>query len=398
MTAPLAPTLSPDALLPADAAWFARTDLATTAHLGFTPLNIDSVTTVAIGLFGHRPAVRHLSGATDTILRALADSGLPVEGDIRTYTTLAEAEAQAETLIAAGFRLLSPYPLPPGRWPDAAQIVPPALYGRLNAKAGLAALVPPAHLPRREVLTPAAARARPWGGTPVWVKYGGPAATGWGHSVHRAADAAAWSAALDAIAAAGDPADPGPLVVEEDVPVTTCWAVQLGITDAGTACGGAAEQVFSSPGRQSGSLVDPANPFPAPDLAIAIGDAARAAGFRGFAGLDIGQTAGGRIVVFDPNFRITSSTTQTLFTPAAAQRSGLPVSLSAEIATPRPMADIIARLMGPVAEGWFQPTRLLDAALLPAAQGLSRVTGFTLGQDRTAAVTAHDRLRAILLP
>jgi hypothetical protein len=398
MTGTLAPFLSPDALLPADAAYFARTDLATTAHLGFTPLNVDAVTTILNGLLGPRPAVRHISGATEAILRALADAGLPVDRDIRTYTTPAEAEARADTLITSGFRLLSPYPLPPGRWPDSAQIVQPALYGRLNAKAGLAALVSPAHLPRREVLTPAAARARPFGGAPLWVKYGGPAATGWGHAVHRVTDAAAWTAALDAIAASGDPADPGPLVVEEDVPVTTCWAVQLGITDAGTAYGGAAEQIFANPGRQSGSLVDPDNPFPAPDLAKQIGEAARAAGFRGIAGLDIGQTDTGQIVVFDPNFRITSSTVQTLFTPAASRRSGLPVSLSAEIATPRPMADIIARLGGPVADGWFLPTRLLDAALLPAAGGRSRVTGFTLGRDRLAAAAAQDRLRAILLP
>jgi hypothetical protein len=395
MTAPLAPAIPPDALLPADAAWFARTDLATTAHVGYTPFNIDAVTTVGIGLFDHRPAVRHIAGASDQILRALQDAGLRVEDDIRTYANAAEAEAHARALVASGYRLISPYPLPPGRWPDKAQVVPPSLYGRLNAKAGLGALVPPANLARREVLTPAAARSRPWDGAPVWVKYAGPAATGWGHSVHRVADAAAWDAALEAIAAAGDP---GPLVVEEDVPVVTCWAVQLGITDAGTVYGGAAEQVFSAPGRQSGSLVDPANPFPAPDLAIAIGDAARAAEFRGFAGLDIGQTASGRIVVFDPNFRLTSSTGQTLFTPAAAQRSGLPVSLSADIATPRPMTDIIARLMGPVAEGWFQPTRLLDAAFLPAAEGRSRVTGFTLGRDRAAAAAAHDQLRAILLP
>ncbi len=126
--------------------------------------------------------------------------------------------------------------------------------------------------------------------------------------------------------------------------------------------------------------------------------AARAAGFRGIAGLDMGQTDTGRIVVFDPNCRITSSTVQTLFTPAASRRSGLPISLSAEIATPRPMTDIIARLCGPVTEGLFLPTRLLDAALLPAAGGRSRVTGFTLGRDRRAAAAAQDRLRAILLP
>lgn len=389
---PLRPLLSPDDIWPADAAYFARTDLASTGLVGLTHLNLDTITAQLLGLLGQRPAVRHLAGATPPILAALRDAGLPLDEDTRTYTTLPEAEAQAETLLAAGFRFISPYPLPEGRWPDAAQVVPPALWQALNAKSRLADLVPPDHLPRREVADHAAARLRAFD-APVWVKSGGTRATGAGFAVRRAVDPAAYLAALDDLVALGDP---GPVVIEEDIPVVTCWAVQLGITDAGTQWGGASEQLFARPGLQNGTLVDPANPFPDPALAIAIGNTARARGFRGLAGLDIGLTPDGRLVVFDPNFRLTSSTMQVMFSDAASTRSGLPVTLSAHVASPLPMDRIIDLIRDPVSDGWFMPTRLVDATLLPAAEGQSIVTGFTLGHSRADAMAARDRLTARL--
>jgi hypothetical protein len=394
VTAPLVPTLAADDILPADAAYFARTDLATTVMVGFRPFNVESVTLHLQGLLGSRPAVRHICGATDEILATLRDAGLQAGEETLTYGTGAEAEALAASLLERGHRFVSAYPLPPGRWPDAAQVVPPTLWGQLNAKSALADLVPPAHLPHRDVMPISVARRRAFGG-PVWVKAGGPLATGCGYAVRRAADAAAYVAALEELAALGDT---GPIVVEEDVHVATCWAIQLGITDRGAAFGGASEQVFASPGRQSGNLVDTRLPFPAPELAIAIGDVAHHRGFRGFAGLDIGQAVDGRLVVFDPNFRFTASTAQAMLTPAAAARSGLAVSMSVEIETPRRMQEIIGLIRGPVADGWFVPTRLIDAALLPVAEGLSRVSGFTLGQDRAGAEAARERLRAMLVP
>ncbi len=388
----LRPLLSPDDIWPADAAYFARTDLATFALMGLKALNLETVTTHLFGLLGHRPAVRHLAGATPAILAALREAGLPIEEETRSYTTLAEAEAHAESLVAAGFRLTSPYPLPEGRWPAEAQVVPAPLWLDLNSKGRLADLVPPDRLPRREVADPATARRRVFDG-PVWVKSGGTLPTAGGFAVRRAVDAAAYLAALDELAALGDP---GPVVIEEDIPVVSCWAVQLGITDAGTAWGGASEQLFNRPGLQNGTLVDPANPFPDPALAMAIGDAARVRGFRGLAGLDIGLAPDGRLIVFDPNFRLTASTSQVMFSDAASARASLPVTLSAHVVSPLPMDRILDLIRGPVAEGWFLPTRLFDAALIPAAEGQSQVTGFTLGRDRAGATAARDRLTEVL--
>ncbi len=385
---PLLPTLPPDAIWPSDSAFFARNDLARLPLTGYSAYHIDSVTLNLMGLLAGHPAVRHVSGATDAILRALDDAGLPGGEELLTYSTPEEAQSHAAALRDRGFRCVSFFPLPSDLWPDAAQVVPPALWDALNAKANLGDIVPAAHLPRRAVMTPAAARARIWDG-PVWVKSAGPSPTGGGFAVRAVTDPDLWPAAIDALAALPDV---DLLVVEDDVPLTACWAVQLGITDAGTRFGGASEQTFAAPGQQDGSLFDADRPFPAPDLAIAVGEAARARGFRGLAGLDIGQATDGRIIVFDPNFRVTSSTSLAMFAPAAAARIGLPVALSVDIFLTAPLGDMIAAARGPMSDGWFVPTRMLDAALFPAAQGLSRLSGFVLARDRAAAVRARDDL------
>ena len=73
------------------------------------------------------------------------------------------------------------------------------------------------------------------------------------------------------------------------------------------------------------------------------------------AGLDIGQSGDGRLWVFDPNFRFTSATAQVLYSPAASARAGLPVTLSIDHPSPRPMAEILRLVRPPIAEGWFLP-------------------------------------------
>jgi hypothetical protein len=68
--------------------------------------------------------------------------------------------------------------------------------------------------------------------------------------------------------------------------------VSLSIDEAGVRYLGAAEQLFSSPARQSGSMIDDDDPFPKEGVkvAITVGENARTMGFRGPAGMDIGVT------------------------------------------------------------------------------------------------------------
>lgn len=377
MTA-LVPSISADLIWRAKTAFAARPDLVQTRMLGFRPVHQDAVTTMLPGLLNGLATVRHRSGVTPAILQTFSRAGLVTDEDLHTYETADEAWAAADRLIAEGYRLTAPYPLPGGRFADDAQLVPPALWRRLNAKRNLPAIVATPHLARRLVVTPREAAALPFDG-PVWVKAGGEEATGWGFAVRHCPDAPMRAAAIADLAALGV----AEIILEEDVAAVHSWCVSLVLGEAATLFAGATLQTFAAPGRQSGSVVDPAVPLPpaARDLALSVGEAARMFGFRGLAGLDIGLAGDGRLIVFDPNFRFNASTSQAMLHDAAAARSGLLASRSFHATLPAVMDALCARLDRPVDEGWFVPTRLLDAALLPAAEGRSFVTGFVLGHD-----------------
>jgi hypothetical protein len=229
---------------------------------------------------------------------------------------------------------------------------------------------------------------------PVFAKAAGDGATGWGYTVRYCPDRASLVEALEWLRAQ----DEASVIIEDEAPVVTCWCVALVVEPTQAFCAGAAEQVFASPGRQAGSVIDPENALPAAAaaLAVQVGEAARQLGFLGLAGLDIGQLTDGRLIVFDPNFRFNASTPQALLHESAARRAGLPASASFALATRTRMSALCDRLRAPIDEGWFVPTRLLDAALLPAANGQSHVTGFVLGADRADAIAQQDALKALL--
>ena len=379
-----------DALYPADAAWMARTDKTTTRLLGYSDVNIESVTSLMLGVLGRQPSVRHVSSVTTEILDFLSSCGLVIEEDMRVYRTADEAIKEARALNAAGFRFMSPYPVPAGLYPEAASIVPSPLWYRLNAKSRLSDLVDQQFLAPRRIILPESKIE-----TPVYLKAGGPAVTGWGYAVRYCENDAEVKDALAWFQEMGADAD---LVAENAMDVTTCWCAHIACSDEQTYYLGAAEQLFSAPAKQSGSVIDAARGFPEAGrkIVLSAGEKARALGFRGIAALDIGQLVDGRLLVFDPNFRINASTVQILFHDAAVAGTNWSVSQSAGGSSLLPMTEIISRLESPTREGWFVPTRLLDAALLPATRGASIWTGFVLGTNRAEAMNRCAALTEIL--
>lgn len=381
-----------DELYPADMAYMARTSLSQTRLLGYLPRHRDAVTTVWMGLFGRRASVRHRSGVSDEILRFFEAAGLVFEEDLRVYATGEQAERHADALVEAGHRLMGPYPLPEGRYPLSAQLVAPDVWRRLNAKRHLDRIVPTEHLAPRRIVDVGELPSLAFTG-PVFVKSASELATGWGHAV-RACETRAQlvQAARELTQASGE----REIIVEQALPVSACWCVNIVVAPERTRFVGAAEQLFSSPGQQSGSIIDPdaALPPEGAALAVKIGEAAAADGFIGIAGLDIGRTPDGRLYVFDPNFRGNACTSQVLLHASAARRADARVSHSVAGRVPLGMRPLLAALEAPMREGWLVPTRLLDAALLDAAEGHSQYDGFVLGRDRREAVARAREIAA----
>ena len=392
MNGKLSPSVLTDLLYPTDAVYMARTDLLETKMLGYTPLLLDTVTAMLVGLLNGRTAIRHECGAGKEIFDIYRYAGIQIDEETLTYRSADEAEALADDLLVQGKRLFSPYPLRSGRFPDCGQIVSPELYCALNAKINLKRLAPSEFLPKRQILSHKEfADFTPPG--PVFLKAGSDAATGWGFAVQPCRNISDLKTARQWFAKHRESIPT--ILVEEWIDVLTCWCAGIVVGEDGTICFGGAEQVFSSPARQSGSVIDPENAFPeiGRKLATRIGEAARQQGFRGIAGLDIGLKTDGKLVVFDPNFRFNSSSTQLLFHDSATCRSSFPVSYSFH-ATPHGKFKVLTnRLKKAIDHGRFVPTRLFNGEQHPHANGTHVVTGFVLGENLKAAEAVVKSLR-----
>lgn len=392
---PLQPALSAEQLYPNNSVYMARTRLAEVSMLGYTELQLDSATSMMMGLLNGYATVRHEAGAGSEILELFASAGIAVHENIHKYTTETEAIAAATALIQSSHKLFWPYPLPEGLYPESAHLVSPELYRRLNAKQHLHDLVQSEHLAQQQCLSyTELAEFSPT--RPVCLKAGGSAATGWGYAVFPCHSTEQINAARQWFTE--HQASTPVILAEEWLDIQCSWCVGLAISETQTRCFGGAEQLFASPCKQSGSIIDPARAMPAEATALAtqIGEQARNQGFRGVAGLDLGLERSGRIVVFDPNFRIASSTAQLLFHPAAAARSGLPVSHSIQVTPAGSFNDIERKLRGPIEDGWFIPTRLFNGDKHPLSGGKHIVTGFVLGKDRHSASNAVKKLQQLL--
>lgn len=390
MANPLTPI---EALLPDDAAFMARTDLSQLHRLGMVAMNLDTVTGHALGVLGQRPSVRHQACVTDEILEFLSDAGLIISEDIRAYRDVDEAERHADDLIDAGYRLFGPYPLREQRFPPEAQLVPPLLWRSLNSKANLGQLVDAKHLAPRQMLQEGDVPVLPSGG--VYLKFGGTEATGNGHCVRYCPDADSFTKALDWFRAEGC-ADQ--LVMEKAIDTDITWCANMAVTETECRYLGAAEQLFTAPGQQSGSMIDPDFPFPQAgiDLVIQIGKVAQAQGYLGIAGFDIGRTSDGQMIVFDPNFRINSCTGQVLLHPAASMRFSFRVSRSFHLTSDLAADELMRRFGGAIADGWLVPTRVIDGRWLQAESPSAACTGFVLGSTREEAEANLSRVQTMV--
>jgi len=391
----LSPAFTGDRLFPVNAAYMARTDSVQTRLLGIKPYNLESITLALMGLLNGCPTVRHRSGVTDAALALLESAGLTISEDMRIYEDDVQAERHGDDLISEGYKLFWPYPLRESRFPADGHIVSPELWRHLNAKRYLSQLVPASNVAPREIV-PLERMTMFEFKHPVFLKAGGEAPTASGFAVRYCADCKHVLRAVEWFREN----DIQEVIVEEALPIETSWCATIVVGQDRAAYIGAAEQLFEAPGKQSGSIIDEANPLPesGAQLAVMAGEEARKQGFIGVAGLDIGQTSDGELVVFDPNFRFNASSVQVFLHRSAAERAGLAVSVSAHLPSSLTVDDLARTIRGPIDDGWLVPTRVIDGTLLPTAGAASIFTGFVLGADRAGAAANREALERLLKP
>lgn len=382
-----------DTLLPRDIAFMARTDVSQLRHLGMGPLNLDTITGHALGILGSRPSVRHQSCVTDEILVFLEDSGLQITEDIRVYRDEKEALHHASTIVHEGFRLFGPYPLSAGYFSPEVQLVSAKLWGYLNSKANLQKLVPSQYLAPRRLWRIGSTPEIPSHG--VFLKFSGIEPTGQGYCVRYCPNIESFEQAIAWFRLQGCEEH---LVCEDVIETEIVWGVNICVTQTASYFLGAAEQIVDSPGQQTGSIIDHTVVFPpnGVELVRQIGEMARALGFIGIAGFDIGYDKKGRLFVFDANFRITASTSQVILHQSSPIFSEQPVSHSFHVSSSQAAEELISRLRAPIMDGWLMPTRLIDGRWLGPDAPASACTGFVLGRSRQEAEARVQTLSTLV--
>jgi hypothetical protein len=396
--APLAPRFTLDALHPRDTAFFPRSTLARTHWIHVPAWRLDALTGLTLSCIGSMPLVCHERVASEPALAFLEAAGLARPKSLLLYRDEAGALARARACVAASRKLAYGYPPPPGADADEMLLVPLGLYAAWNNKARLAEFVPPQHVPPRRFV--AAERIADllsqWPGRPVFVKAAVDGANGAGRGVRHCTSAAEWESALAWLAQ--ERAQLAGIVVEDALPFTATWCASFALLAERSLYLGAAEQLFASVGSQSGSRIDPRNAPPPQAVAacLAVAEAARARGYRGLCGFDVGALADGRVFVVDLNFRINASTPQVLLHEPATRRLGAAVSQSFLLAPKGPLAAALERLRAYAEDGRLVPLRIYDAAGEPAPDATNLVSGIVIANDADGASALAAELAARL--
>ena len=357
------------------------------------PWQTETVTGNIVSCTGDMPALVHQRTLPEAAAEFLSLCGMAVPSGLRFYSEEPDAIAQAKALVQRPLKLASIYPLLPVLRDDRTLLVSDATYDWLNSKANLLDLCPSEFVPARLVCLPheRPPAASPFG-YPVVVKGAVDGANGSGVNTRICRSD---SELAEAIVRFRPSEGYTAIVIERLIDFATSWCLNYAVLDDRILYFGAAEQVFSAPGQQSGSLIDNRSrpPAAAVDIGTEICGRAQAKGYRGLCGLDMCVDDSGAIYFFDLNFRLASSTCFILLFEAMAYQG---VGLTANFAFSIPFAEGLSRMRPFGAKGTFVPTRFYDGSSYPDPAAPNLITGFVLGPSREAAAELVTRIEALL--
>ena len=349
----------------------------------------DEVSAKYLAIAGSCRVLCAARAATPAALDLLAEAGLPVPRQPALYSSDRSYEDQLRELAASGTPVVCAQWHPPGILPDRAWWIPPALLAWLHNKANLGALLPPECMPRRRVVPTGELeqRAQSWTEYPCVLKGCTDLPTGSGMVVHIVRSPSDLAHAL------ADLGELSEIVVEEylDFEYTVC--LNYSVTASGVRYLGFGEQILDGPAFL-GSWVDSFRRVSHEARAVgqAAMEAARAKGYVGLAGIDVGFLPGGRPIGFDLNFRHCGSTTPIVLDPTLRQaHPELGAIRTFSATTQGSVRSMIAVARDAMHAGTLLP---LSVYAPSARRGGPRpaMTGLILGRDRDDADCKRTRL------
>jgi hypothetical protein len=386
-----------DEVVPAAAVYAPRQWNATNPWLSSDPHLQAAPTGNMLGLGGSTECLVHRACVGPASYELYDLAGMPDPAPHIGYAGSDEAEEQVFRLAQYGRPLLTDYRPPPDFWDRGLWLNRPELIAYLNDKANLDALAPPAAFPERFFvphceLRQLADRAPT---LPAVLKASTEEGNGGGLDVRICRTAAEWSDAVSFFETQA--AHLRGLVVERFEAFTATWCALVGITDEGWSHWGSSQQVCSGDGKYGGNWKGRGFEMPeaALELVAHVADQGQRRGFRGVAGMDLGRTEDGRLLVFDLNFRLNGCTPQVVFHDAACERVGAVVSRSRRFRFSRPLAEVVPQLRPLLEQGRLVPVSAFDAALDPAKGGVSSVSTLLVGASRDEVRQLEQQLEAL---
>lgn len=293
---------------------------------------------------GRLPVICHEAAATPAALQLLRDCGLSLPAEIIPYRDDEHMRALVTREARRGRRIGIAYTSRRLLAPAESYVNDPHLHAALNDKANLARLLPPEAVPRRRIVEASElpdllrdGRTR----LPVVLKACSRLGSGAG------CDVAICRSADDLEPARRRLASAERVVVEEFHDFAENWCLHFAIGEGGAMYCGAAEQVCDDAGTYQGNWCEQdGDPGPeAIELALHAARTGWSLGYRGFLGVDVGRTTGGRWLAFDLNFRVNGSTIQVLLRDSVAAAWGTAASrLCGGVRFRGPFAAMLDRL------------------------------------------------------
>ncbi|NUS72454.1 MAG: hypothetical protein HOQ05_03515 [Corynebacteriales bacterium] len=352
----------------------------------------DILSAPPIAVAGDTPVICSAGAIEPTLLGVLRHSGMSVGEDLRPYKSESDFVDLFTQAQAHGEIIATDYPQPDSIVAPAATLNSASLIGYLNNKGKLGELTSIDFCADRRVIPSEAALTLPT--EKSWVlKAATDSANGGGFDVfiHRANAPISWPEFLNFT----------PEVVVEDYEhFLTNWTVHLivGVQDEPLLLG-ITEQRIEHTGRFLGAHYSPETSAPTELIYECFNVARRAAklGYRGFAGVDAGITPAGRLIIFDLNFRINSSSC-----PLLALRTCRPsaldgAALSTRWTSERPIAEMLQLLSAPINEEYLLISAGHDARLTDQPSSRSMVQAWIFGDDVDQVTARRNQCERLLL-
>lgn len=272
----------------------------------------------------------------------------------------------------------------------------PELISAINNKANLAKFVPPALTPKRRIVEAGTLLEEIEKETPPFVLKAGTAYSTGGSiavSVCRTMDSA--RNAAQSFLNIGD--EQAVYIIEAFYPFTRTWCANVGIYESGFKYFGAAQQILDDARKQIGNING--GPFSAPDAVsdacLQVAENAYLAGYRGFAGMDMGLTENNELYVFDLNFRLNACTAQIFYHDSACARIGAAVSKNCSFNYAAPLAEIALKVEDAVKKGVFVPLSSFDNALYDPSGAGCALRGIAIGEDGDKASAVAEKIASL---